>query len=107
MRRKATRKMSVVVTLPQRLACWVAMITSLIFSNSPAVSRMVIRSQLALGLSGTPVVRAGGASVVVAATGGGIVAVAVAGAGIAATALAACLRMRALSLSLDSVGFIV
>ena len=81
MRRKATRKMSVVVTLPQRLACWVAITTSLIFSNSPAVSRMVIRSQLTFGLSGTVAGRAVGFAVAMAVSGGGRDAVAGVGAG--------------------------
>jgi hypothetical protein len=108
MRRKATRKTSVVVTLLERLACWVAITTSLIFSTSPAVSRMVTRFQLTLGLSCMAAAGAGGPAMIVAATGGGSVAVAAGvGAGITAMELAVCLRMRALSLSLESVGFIV
>src|ERR1035441_9296849 len=103
MRRKATRRMSVVVTLPQRFACWVAITTSLIFSNSPAVSRMVIRSQLTLGFSGTAAGRAAGLAVATAATGGGREAVV----GVGAAIVAVCCRMRAFILSLESVGFMV
>ena len=100
--------MSVVVTLPDRFACWVAMTTSLIFSNSPAVSRIVIRSQRTLGVSGTVAGRVGGFAVAMVATGGGRDAVAGVEAGMGAAAMdAVCCRVRALIRSLDSVGFIV
>src|ERR1035438_8851552 len=99
--------MSVVVTRPDRFACWVAITTSLIFSNSPAVSRMVIRSQLTLGVSGTAAGCGSGCAMATAATGGGRDAVAGVGAGMGAAMVAVCCRMRAFILSLESVGFIV
>jgi len=106
-RRKATLRTSVVVIFAVRFACWVAITTSLIFANSPAVSRMVIRSQLTLGFSGKAAGCAGRIAVAVTATGGGRDAVAGVGAGMAADMDAVCCRMRAFIRSLESVGFIV